>query len=228
MLERLRLINEFPIKTIEDDSFRYYGRVLKQYDFNELLPFMEKEAIEPTEGNCYYPSISKLEDTRVKSHLEQQLYGGQEIQIGYCNGNSTELNGLEYHKCSEVTVAVTEMVLMLGYTWDIVNNQYDTSKVEVFYLRKGDAVELFQTTLHFAPSRVQTEIFKSIIILTKGTNTDLITPVLQGEGEERLLFKKNKWLLAHPEREILVKQGVYPGLIGKNLKVEIVKEGGNK
>lgn len=223
MLEKLRSINDFPINTIEDDCFKYYGRILRQYDFSELLPFMEKEAVEPIEGNCYYPSISKLEDTLIKKQIKEQIYGGQEIQIGYCNGNSNQLNGLEYHKCSEVTVAVTDLILILGHTWDVINNQYDTSKVEVFYLRKGQAVELYQTTLHFAPSRVTKEIFKAIIVLTQGTNSDLDIPVLNKEGEERLLFKRNKWLLAHPEREVLIKQGAYPGLIGKNVKVELVK-----
>ncbi|MDD4573138.1 MAG: DUF4867 family protein, partial [Sphaerochaeta sp.] len=39
------------------------------------------------------------------------------------------------------------------------------------------------------------------------------------EKEDRLLFKKNKWMLAHPEREQLVSQNVHVGLVGENRMV---------
>ena len=41
------------------------------------------------------------------------------IQIGYCNGNNNKLNGLEYHRDSEINIAVTDMVLMIGMEQDL-------------------------------------------------------------------------------------------------------------
>ena len=32
----------------------------------------------------------------------------------------------------------------------------------------------------------------------------------------RLLLQRNKWVISHPEREPLMKQGAFPGLIGEN------------
>ncbi|MFA6784558.1 MAG: DUF4867 family protein [Sphaerochaeta sp.] len=39
------------------------------------------------------------------------------------------------------------------------------------------------------------------------------------DPEARLLLKKNKWILAHPERLQLVSQQVHVGLVGENRRV---------
>ena len=34
--------------------------------------------------------------------------------------------------------------------------------------------------------------------------------------ESKLLLQRNKWVIAHPQREPLIKQGAHPGLLGEN------------
>ena len=69
------------------------------------------------------------------------------IQIGYCNGHNTKLNALEYHRDSEINVAATDAVLMLGSLQDVKEDHtYDTSLVEAFSVPAGPAVEVFATT----------------------------------------------------------------------------------
>ena len=47
--------------------------------------------------------------------------------IGYCNGKNRKLNALEYHRSSEVNVAVTDMILLTGMEQDIGEDfTYDT------------------------------------------------------------------------------------------------------
>jgi len=36
------------------------------------------------------------------------------------------------------------------------------------------------------------------------------------EYEGKMLLQRNKWVLAHPEREALIKQGAVPGFLGEN------------
>jgi len=55
--------------------------------------------------------------------------------------------------------------------------------------------------------------------LAKGTNTPIEKPA-SITAEDRLLFMRNKWLLAHPERKQLIEKGAYPGIIGPNIVVE--------
>ena len=40
------------------------------------------------------------------AELQKKGYGELPIQIGYCNGKNYKLNALEYHRSSEIDVAV--------------------------------------------------------------------------------------------------------------------------
>lgn len=60
-------------------------------------------------------------------------YGEMPIQIGFCNGNNYKLNALEYHRTSEIDVAASDLILLLGWQADVEEDYtYDTSKVEAF------------------------------------------------------------------------------------------------
>ncbi|HEX7065480.1 MAG TPA: DUF4867 family protein [Bacillales bacterium] len=223
----IRLIEEIkannphvPVFHIEDHKFRQYGRTVKGYDFSDLISCMDRTDI-PEFENTYVPSVDEMEETIVREKLEKTFYGGMKIQIGYCNGRNSSLNGLEYHKGSEINIAVTDMILLLGKVNDIHDNRYDVEKIEAFYVPRGTSLEMFQTTLHFAPCKVWKEGFKCIVVLPHGTNQPLEESMPPVRDEDELLFMKNKWLLAHPERKSLIEKGAYPGIVGENIKIEI-------
>jgi hypothetical protein len=219
MLKLLNEKNEVEIYSVHDERFKFYGRVVKGYDLSQLISYVENKTIVPEEGNVYYPSIKELEETKVYESIKRNLYGGSDIQIGYCNGRNSKLNGFEYHKCSEVNIAVTDFVLILGHTWDINRNTYNVKNAQFFYVRKGEAIEMYQTTLHLSPCKVSDDGFKGIVVLDRGTNTPLEYKKNIFEPIDLLLLKKNKWIIAHPDREPLIKQGAFPGIIGENIEV---------
>ncbi|KKI93546.1 hypothetical protein WQ54_02745 [Bacillus sp. SA1-12] len=217
--EVLKDINRhITIYHVEDSLFKQYGKVIESYDFEELKPYMDQTKI-PIDANEYVASVTELEQTKVKEEIETNFYGGMPIQIGYCNGPNQTLNGLEYHKSSEINVAMTDLVLLLGRVEDIENNQYNAKNVDAFFIPKGAAVELYATTLHFAPCKVEEEGFKAVVILPAGTNEPLEIAVERKSEEDVLLFMKNKWLLAHPEREVLINRGAFPGIRGENIQI---------
>ena len=217
MLDRLNEVNDVKIYSVNDDRFKSYGRVLEGYDFSELIAYMESETPIPENGNIYVPSAEKMEKYPIKAEVERVVYGEMPVQIGYCNGRNTTYNGFEYHKAPEINVAVTDFMLVLGHSYDIAeDNTYRIEQAEVFYVPKGAAIEMFGTTLHLSPLRVCDEGFKGIVILPKGTNTPLDEKYLNDDRESKLLLLKNKWVVAHPEREPLIKQGAFPGVIGEN------------
>jgi hypothetical protein len=219
MLEYLKEINKRQIHAVTSEEFKTYGKVIDSYDYSELIQYMNNQSELPSEGNCYYPSIEDMEQTETAKLIQERLYGEMPIQIGYCNGRNSTMNGLEYHKSSEVNIAVTDFVLILGHTWDMDERGYDSDQAECFYVKTGEAIELYQTTLHFSPCKVSENGFKDIVILPKGTNTPLKHQGLSGQGEERLLYMNNKWIIAHPERKVLVEKGVYPGIRGENIEI---------
>ena len=143
-----------------------------------------------------------------------------DIQVGYCNGRNTTYNGFEYHKGSEINIAVTDFMLVLGHTWEIRDNTYRVEDAKVFFVEKGTAIEMYQTTLHLSPCRVTDKGFKDIVILPRGTNTPLENRRQPVEEEGKLLLQRNKWVIAHPGREPLIRQGAFPGLLGENRELK--------
>lgn len=220
MINDLRRLNNISINSVGDPVFKTYGRVLSGYNFDEWKNYMEHKSAMPDDGNVYKASVSEMENTEICRRLQKEVYGGMEIEVGYCNGKNSTMNGFEYHKGSEINIAFTDIVLFLGHTWDIdCNNKYNVENAEVFYAKKGTAFEMYQTTLHLSPCRVSDSGFKAVVVLPRGTNTELEYSVNGGVGENRLLFMKNKWMIAHPERKQLVCKGVFPGLVGENLEI---------
>ncbi|WP_413783517.1 DUF4867 family protein [Peribacillus muralis] len=217
--ETLRNLNKhISFFHIEDRTFTPYGNIVTGYDFQELQKYMKEMEI-PQDQNIYTPSVAEMENTTVKERIQTAFYGEMPIQIGYCNGPNSTLNGLEYHKGSEINIAVTDLVLLLGKVQDIHDNSYDSTNIEAFFIPKGTAIELYSTTLHFAPCKVNAEGFKTIVILPAGTNEPLKQDMEKTTQEDKLLFMKNKWLLAHPERKQLISKGAYAGIKGDNISI---------
>ena len=217
--------NNYPIYSVRDGAFRTYGRVIEGIDTSELIAYMEQNTAIPEEGNVYVASVPAMEDLPVVKQLSEAFYGGMPIQAGYCNGKNSTLNGLEYHKGSEINIAATDFVLMLGHIWDITEDlEYASNWAQVFYVEKGTAIELYQTTLHLSPCRTCEDGFKACVILPEGTNTPLTDEeksvrnqaYAQRFSEAGLLLERNKWVIAHPEREALVNRGAHPGVLGEN------------
>ena len=220
MLNRLNSVNDVKIYSVFDEEFKTYGRVVEGYDFSEITEYMKKNTDIPESGNVYFPSISEMENKAVFTKLQYELYGGMPIQIGYCNGRNTTYNGFEYHKGSEINVAVTDFMLVLGHVWEIEDNKYFVGNEKVFFVPEGCALEMYQTTLHLSPCRTCDSGFKDIVVLPRGTNTPLECKAEGLDKESELLLQKNKWVLAHKDREPLVKQGAHIGLIGENKELK--------
>lgn len=205
------------IKKITDPAFRRYGRIITDVDFTGALDVLRKETPCPMDGTVYVASEPKLEAVPQFDKIRDRVYGEMPIQIGYCNGFNKKLNALEYHRDSEINVPADDVILILGLRADVTDDMtYDTSKCEAFLIPKGTAVEVFATTLHYAPCSPAKDGFRVIVILPRGTNTDL-----HGEhgstGEDAHLTNVNKWLLGHPEG---VPAGSPLGLVGENLSVD--------
>ena len=204
------------ILKVTDAEFKTYGKVLEGYDMTDLLKAMEHAPL-PLDEVIYEPSIEELEGLKIADEMKERAYGGLEIQIGYCNGHNKKLNAVEYHRNSEINVAVTDLVLLIGHQQDIEpDHTYDTSKIEAFLVPAGTGIEVYATTLHYAPCHVNEGGFQCVVVLPKGTNTDL-TFQTEKTGEDSLMTAKNKWLIAHEDAKIA---GAFNGLKGENITID--------
>lgn len=202
------------VKNVNDLDFKKYGRVLKNYDFTEIIEKMKETPL--PQDVVYEPSIKILEDLSIFEELKDREFGGLSIQIGYCNGNNNLLNAVEYHRSSEINIAATDLILLIGSLQDVNDDySYDTSNIEAFLVPKGTAIEVYATTLHYAPCNADENGFRCVVVLPKDTNLPL-NKNIEKTGEDALLFAKNKWLIGHKDTE-LGEQGAFIGLRGKNI-----------
>ncbi len=206
------------MQTVMADAFRKYGRVLP-LDLQAFCGCIgERKPV--AQGQVEYePSVPEFEQLPVFSRLRDEVFGGMPVELGHCSGWNNKLNGLEYHRSSEVDMAATDLILLLGCQQDIdwKNFTYDTAKVEAFLVPAGTAVELYATTLHFAPCSVSGKEFRMGVALPRGTNEPLDF-VPEKTGENQLLLQRNKWLLAHKDSG-LDQDGAWIGLVGENIEI---------
>ena len=101
---------------------------------------------------------------------------------------------------------------------DIVDGKIDSSRTEAFLCPKGTGVELYATTLHYAPcSAKKGEGFRVVIVLPKGTNEDA-PEITVANDNDKYLWARNKWLIAHPDSAEAA-DGAQVGITGDNIDI---------
>lgn len=205
------------IYSIQDPEFAPYGKVLEGYDTEPLVAALEQATPLP-QGVEYVPSQPELEALPIAKTLASNAYGGMPIQMGWCNGHNTKLNCLEYHRDSEMNCGTCDFILLVAREDEIANGKLDSAKVKAFLVPAGTLVEVYATTLHYAPCSAKAGAgFRVLVVLPKGTNSPKpeIIPLNQ---EDKMLWACNKWLLAHPDTSE-ASQGAYIGLSGENIDI---------
>lgn len=202
------------IKSIFDAEFSPYGQVHKGYKLDGLLAAMKAIPL-PESGTTYQPAIPELEALPIFELFGANAYGGMPVQLGMCWGRNTKLNCLEYHRDSEFNVGTHDFILLLAKQDEIVDGMLDTAKVRTFRVPAGVLVEVYATTLHYAPCHTdEAEGFRVAVALPRGTNE--AKPAIKVITEEdQLLWARNKWLLAH-EDSAEAGQGAAVRLSGDN------------
>lgn len=212
-LEQIRKANPaLDIRSVFDEEFEDFGQVIDLPQQKSLMYLLDKTEI-PAVNNVYVREVDEWLQER-RAVIERDYYGEQKIEIGYCNGHSDHLNAFEFHNCSEINVAGTDLVLFLSRRSAINDMWVETDESQAFFVPKGTAIEVYATTLHFAPCAVDASVFRCLVILLAGTNSPLTD-----SDPNSIVFQKNKWLLTHPENQRMVDKGARIGLRGSNYKV---------
>lgn len=215
MLENLKKLNpEIKLYDINDKEFESFGRIINGLDVAEIIE-VAKKTPNPDSGSSYLPSFENFEALSIAKQIENEYFGTMPTQIGYCWGHSNFLNATEWHTSSEINIAVTPLVIIVGHIWDIKNGKIDSSDFKAFYVPAGTVLETYATTLHFCPCEVNEDGFGWVVGLPEGTNTDLTA-----EKTDPILFRKNKWIIAHIDNESLKAKGVVAGITGTNYEIK--------
>ena len=214
-LERIKELNpHIKIYTTKDEEFKEFGERLYGFEVDEIIKTAEKFTF-PQEGSLYEARVEDFEKLSIAEEITEKCFGELKAQIGYCYGHSSFLNAFEWHTSSEVNVAVTDLILIHAKRSDMENGKIDSSKAKVFFVEKGEIIEVYATSLHFCPCQVNKSGFGCVVALPEGTNTPLdIEP-----AKNPLMFRKNKWIIAHVENAPLIARGVVAGVYGENIEI---------
>ena len=207
------------IYSVLDPEFKPYGNVVTGLEETvaEILNVL-KDA--PCGENVeYVPEWAPLQELPAAVEVSEHLYGGMPVQLGWCNGHNTKLNCLEYHRDSEYNLGTEDFILLLARLDEVEKGILDTAKVKAFKVPAGVLVEVYATTLHYAPCQASHDQgFHVLVALPQGTN--LARPVMANKtAEDEILTACNKWLLAHPESSE-AKNGAKIGLSGENIDIK--------
>ena len=201
------------IYSVHDKEFLIYGEAI-DCPFFDVFEKGAKDIALPETGCSYKASVSAFETAETIAYY-RAYFGDMDVQIGYCWGRNDTLNALEWHKSSEVHCALEDMILLLGDMREMQDGMFDTKNIKAFLVKKGESVEIYQTTLHFCPSMPNGKVFKNVVILPRGTNT----PLTQ-EHRDKKLVARNKWLVCHGESKKHVEMGRVVGVTGKNIVIK--------
>lgn len=220
MLTILREKNpNLTLYSVLDPEFAPYGRVIGGTDCTALHAALLQTPI-PEQGNMYVASEPLLEATDMTAWLREGVFGGTEVQMGFCNGRGFTLNSLEYHKCGEVNYSTTGCVLLMALQRDVKNGRLDSCDVVGFWLPAGVLVEVRAEVFHFAPCRVTEDGFNCLVVLSRGVNAEFAEPPHVKTGEAAMLWRVGKWMISHPDSP-QAKLGSYVGIDGENLQLHI-------
>ena len=201
------------IVSVHDRRFSAYGQVLEGVSLEETIRCLEERAPMPADGTVYVPSLPELEALPEAKALRDRGFGGLDIQIGYCSGSNDRLTCLEYHRTSEIDIAATDMILLLARQPEMEDYRLDTRCVQAFFVPRGTAVELFATTLHYAPCGAAAgEGFRMGCVLPRGTNGEKPQADCRS-AEDRLLWGRNKWVIAGEGTQEAA-EGAFVGVTG--------------
>jgi len=204
------------ILSVDDAEFAPYGRVVEGYDLACITEALKKTPC--TDSVVYTAKDEALHAAAGADKLGEGLFGGMPFQLGWCNGKNTKLNCLEFHRDSEFNLGTEDFILLIAKQDEIINGVLDTSKVKAFKAPAGVLVECYATTLHYAPcSAAKDQGFRVMVALPAGTNTDY-RPEGGANVMDKMLWARNKWLIAHPESSEAA-QGAVVGLKGENIDI---------
>ena len=193
------------IYSVNDPEFKPYGRVVTGLEAakKEILTALATTPL--PEATDYVAEEPALQELPAQTEVSEHLYGGMPVQLGWCND-------------SEFNLGTEDFILLLAKQDDITDGKLDTAKVKAFRAPAGTLVEVYATTLHYAPCHVDpAKGFRVMVALPQGTNT--AKPEIKADGgDDAQLWACNKWLLAHVESSEAA-AGAYVGLEGVNIDI---------
>lgn len=198
---------------VNSPEFSVYGVLYPNYDISRIKTILTSLPL-PESGSRYLQSIEALEKEETIQSIGKDIFAGLPINAGATIGYTTDFSAVEFHQSSEVNIALDDVILVLGQRQLLeVNQTFDPhTEGKAFYIPAGSVIELFNTTLHYAPVEVFEHGYRVVVVVVEGTNTALPSDF---HSQNPRVVKKGKFQVVHPSRKDKIAQGYQVGMSGE-------------
>jgi len=202
---------------IDDPKFEAFGKAyLEDLVPVEFVEFM----LETFDGDMgaeavYEPVVEALQDHPFVDQVQETIYAGEPVQVGWVYGNNDTFDSLEYNGVTVTLVTAHPVILFVGDRADMDEGTwtFDASNATAFYIPEILLVELNPDTLHSMPIQVLGETGQlTAVIVPEGVGLEDASP---GDGIDQALVANDRWVFAFPDVG-----DYYAGLDGSGTTIE--------
>ena len=204
---------------VDDPKFEPFGTAHWDLDpttFTQAMKSAFKGQMDTTA--VYEPQVEALKNDPLVAQIQEKVYNGQPVQVGWIYGKNPGLDYLEYNGKPVTLVTSEPVVLFLGdkAKLDPATWKFDVGNTSAFYIPANAVVTLNPEVLHSAPIRVADGTGQlTAVIVPQGVGVETASP---GAGIDQALVAKDRWIFALPG----VPGGYYEGLTGSNKTINKV------
>jgi len=202
---------------VDDPKFDGYGKLHWDVDPTEFVTAMQ-ESFDGTMSDTavYEPVVDELQDHPFVSQIQDLVYGGEPVQVGWVYGLNNSLDQLEYNGVPVTLIPANDMVMFLGAK-DKLNSTdwtYATKDTQAFFIPDHAIVELLPDTFRSLPiPAISEEGYLVAVITPAGVGLEDASP---GEGIDQALVSNDRWIFAFADNP----SGYFAGLTGSNTSIE--------
>jgi len=201
---------------VDDPKFEAFGIPYWDLDATGFVKSMKNNFNgEMSDQVVYEPKVDALQNDPLIAQIQEKIYGGKPVQVGWIYGNNAKLDFLEYNGDIVTLIPAENSVIFVGDKANLDQSswKFDTGKVSAFFMPANSVVSIKPDTLHSAPIRVANSTGQlTAVIVPAGVGLEPATP---GTGIDQALATNGRWIFALPG----IAGGYYEGLTGSNKEI---------
>ncbi len=204
---------------IDDPKFESLGVPHWELDASSFVQAM-KDNFKGQMGDqvIYEPKVDALQGQPLVAQIQETIYGGEPIQVGWIYGDNANLDFVEFNGVTVTLVTVDNAVIFAGEKANLDTSAwtYDVKNLTAFYIPANTVVAFKSETIRSAPIRVSKATGQLTAVITPvGVGLESASP---GSGMDQALVAKDRWVFAASG----VGGGFYEGLTGGSRSINPV------
>jgi hypothetical protein len=164
---------------IDEDSFAAFGTTHWELDSSQFTQAM-LDAFDGQMGEeaVYEPVVDSLQDDPFVAQVQDVIYGGEPVQVGWIYGNNSNLELMYHSTVSATLVPAYNIILFTGSTADVdaASGTLDSKDANGYFSPPGAVIEMGPDSLFSIPIRAIKQVGQlTAVIVPQGTELEQVT-----------------------------------------------------